>query len=58
MVLTAAHREQVRRMVTESRAAQGLPPTIEDAVVLARIAYLFTTFTRYPGKDGAGDPGS
>jgi hypothetical protein len=48
----------VRKLVTQSRAAQGLPPTIEDRVVLDRVAYLFATFARYPVKDGASDQGS
>lgn len=57
VVLTPAELAAVRKLVTRSRAAQGLPPTIEDPVVLDRIAYLFATFARYPAKDGAGDQG-
>jgi excisionase family DNA binding protein len=33
-------REAIRRQVAESRAKQGLPPTVEDAGVLDRIAAL------------------
>lgn len=58
VVLTPAGMAAVRKLVTQSRAAQGLPPTIEDRVVLDRVAYLFATFARYPVKDGASDQGS
>jgi hypothetical protein len=33
--------EQIRAMVVESRAAQGLPPTITDLAVLERVAAIF-----------------
>lgn len=32
--------DQLRRWVTESRAAQGLPPTITDPDVLRRVAVI------------------
>jgi hypothetical protein len=32
--------EATRRLVRESRAAQGLPPTITDPVVIRRVAAL------------------
>lgn len=31
-------REQLRRKVTQTRASQGLPPTIEDPATLERAA--------------------
>jgi hypothetical protein len=33
-------KEAARRLVSESRAAQGLPPTIRDPVVIRRVAAL------------------
>ena len=36
-----ANIDQVRAMVTQSRAKQGLPPTIEDTDVLERVAAIF-----------------
>ncbi len=32
--------DEVRRLVAESRARQGLPPTVEDPAAVARIARL------------------
>jgi hypothetical protein len=32
--------EQIKRLVAESRAAQGLPPTVKDPVVIDRLATL------------------
>lgn len=39
-------REELRRRVTETRAAQGLPPTVEDPTTLQRIADLFLAAER------------
>lgn len=38
--LSAAEREHVAALVAELRAAQGLPPTITDPMVLDRVAAL------------------
>lgn len=35
------HLEEIRVMVTRSRAEQGLPPTIQDTEVLERVAAVF-----------------
>jgi hypothetical protein len=41
--------EEIEAWVTESRAAQGLPPTIEDPRVLERIAaILLRSYDREP----------
>ena len=36
--MTPVERAEVVRLVRESRAAQGLPPTVEDPVVLRAVA--------------------
>lgn len=40
MALTEAQLEQIREQTRRERAEQGLPPTVEDPVVLAKIARL------------------
>jgi hypothetical protein len=42
--------ESVRRVVARTRAAQGLPPTVEDPAALARVVGLLNDET--PGTPG------
>jgi len=47
-------REELRAWVTETRARQGLPPTINDPTVLAKLATLVAdTMVLARGKGGA-----
>ncbi len=51
-----AYADLVSRMTTESRAAQGLPPRVQDAAAVARIRALLQPerpAARPPGKRDA-----
>ena len=47
----AARRASLRDRVAASREIQGLPPYVEDEVVLERIVQLFTVFRDRPRKE-------
>jgi hypothetical protein len=46
---------ELRAWVAETRARQGLPPTISDPTVLARLAALVADTMTLPGRKGGGD---
>jgi hypothetical protein len=50
-------RDEVRVWVAETRAKQGLPPTVEDEAVLAELAAAVadTMADAAPGGDGRGE---
>lgn len=45
-------REELRAWIAETRARQGLPPTITDPTVLARLAALVADTIVLPGRKG------
>jgi hypothetical protein len=49
--MTEQEREAIRAQVRAGRIAQGLPPTIEDPVLLAQIAALLLEPDEKPEQD-------
>jgi len=51
--MTGGPSEEILRKVKQTRAAQGLPPTITDPAAIERIAAVFRLIKSEPGGEDA-----